>query len=72
MGANQSGGVFPEKIGKREWGYEPGNGERIDEAISLENSKFEVSPIELDNLPMKRHIAGAGKSTNDADHAEDD
>lgn len=71
MGANQGGSVFAEKIRKREWGYEPGNGKRIDEAIPLQNSKFQVSSIELDDLSMKRHVTGAGKSADNADHAED-
>ena len=72
MRAHQSSSVFAEKVRKRERGDEPGNGERVDESIPLQNAKLQVSSIELHDLPVERDVAGAGESADDADYAEDD
>lgn len=72
MRAHQSRGVFAEKVRERERGDDPGDGERVDEPIPLQNAELQVSSVELHDLPMKRDVAGTGESTDDADHAEDD
>jgi hypothetical protein len=70
--AYQRGRVFAYEVGKRYRSDDQSDQERVHKSIPLQNRTGQVLSIELNDFAMKGDVTGAGKSTDDANEAEDD